>query len=431
MFSSPTHANPISAAAADKSKESGASAPPAGIPAFLWDIRFLDAFPKTMDDFRVKTLSGAVVSIISLLLMVVLLFSEASYHMSTETVDHLYVNTTRSSTLKVSLDISFHEIPCKMLSLDVVDDAGASQVGTYHQLFKHRLSPTGEQEGEPELHAPGDTLTSEETMEQLIKEHEERTGVKVSIDKPLGDNDCGNCYGAGEKGGCCNSCQEVKDAYERSGWRFKAQGISQCQRESFLEHMHDQFAEDGGCQLYGQMILNKASGHFHIAPHKDLHKGSMQAGLFSLMDLISFTFDQFNITHTVNTLSFGNTYPGIESPLDGQKRTVEDTHGMYQYYVKIVPTRYQALGQSEIESNQYSVTEHLRHLSPGSGRGLPGVYFYYEISPISALVTEKRRGALFPFLTSCCAILGGVFTVMGLVDVVLGGVIAWFQKTLL
>lgn len=385
-----------------------------------------------MDDFRVKTMSGAVVSIVSMLLMLALFLSETSYFLSTETVDHLYVNTTRSSTLKVSIDVSFPDIPCKLLSLDVVDDAGASQINAHHQVFKHRLSPAGEREGEPEKEGVlGETLTSEETMEELLKEHEERTGVKLQLEKPLRPGDCGNCYGAGNVGQCCNTCLDVKLAYEKSGWRFKPQGIAQCQREAFLENMRDQFAEDGGCQLYGTMMLNKASGHFHIAPHKDLHKGGMQAGLFSLLDLISFTFDQFNITHTVNSLSFGDQYPGIASPLDGQRRVVDDTHGMYQYYIKIVPTHYQALGKLPIESNQYSVTEHMRHLSPGSGRGLPGLYFYYEISPISALVRERRRGSFFPFLTSCCAILGGVFTVMGLVDVVLGSLVAWFTKAVL
>jgi hypothetical protein len=101
-----------------------------------------------------------------------------------------------------------------------------------------------------------------------------------------------------------------------------------------MDNMRDEFAEDGGCQIYGTIELNKASGHFHIAPHKDVHKtGMKQGGLFSLMDLISFTFDQFNITHTVNTLSFGSQFPGITSPLDNQKRVVEDTHGMYQFSV--------------------------------------------------------------------------------------------------
>jgi hypothetical protein len=61
MFSSPTHTNPI-AAATDKGK--AAENP-------LWDIRYLDAFPKTMDDFRVKTLSGAVGKFILFLIVFV------------------------------------------------------------------------------------------------------------------------------------------------------------------------------------------------------------------------------------------------------------------------------------------------------------------------------------------------------------------------
>lgn len=253
----------------------------------------------------------------------------------------------------------------------------------------------------------------------------------VPEEAPLDDSACGNCYGAGTPGMCCNTCADVKEAYERSGWRFKAHGIAQCQRESFMENMRDQFAEDGGCQIYGSLVLNKASGHFHISPHKDLHKGGTQPGLFTLMDLLSFTFDQFNITHTVNSLSFGDTFPGIASPLDGQRRLVMDTHGMYQYYVKVVPTRYRGLGRDEIESNQYSVTEHLRHLSPGSGRGLPGIYFYYEISPIQAVFEERRVESWFRFFTSCCAILGGVYTVMGLVDALIGALGGWFSKVLI
>ena len=47
---------------------------------------------------------------------------------------------------------------------------------------------------------------------------------------------------------------------------------------------------------------------------------------------------------------------------------------------------------------QYSVTEHMSHLSPGSGRGLPGIYFHYEVSPIHAIFEEKRGGMYFVFM---------------------------------
>jgi hypothetical protein len=305
------------------------------------------------------------------------------------------------------------------ISLDAFDDGGKPQLDAQHEIYKHQLSPAGFKLGSPELVELGNTVLSEAQMEQLAKHHAEKANSN-----PTG---CGNCYGAGAKGMCCNTCQEVKDAYERMGWKFHAQVVAQCSSDAYLTNMKEQFAEEGGCQVSGKISLTRNAGHFHFAPHKKLHAGGQegsQAGLFNLMELLSFTFDQFNVSHTVNSLSFGDNFPGINSPLDGQSRNVVDTHGMYQYFIKVVPTRYRALGQPEIESNQYSVTEHMSHLSPGSGRGLPGVYFNYEVSPIQASFEEKRvRGNSLSFAVSVCAIVGGVFTAMGIVDMFVGYVI--------
>ena len=69
-----------------------------------------------------------------------------------------------------------------------------------------------------------------------------------------------------------------------------------------------------------------------------------------------------------------------------------------------------------IETNQYSVTEHLRHVNPGGGRGLPGVFFFYEISPLHVEITESYRKGWIAFFTSVCAIVGGVVTIMGMID---------------
>jgi len=74
-----------------------------------------------------------------------------------------------------------------------------------------------------------------------------------------------------------------------------------------------------------------------------------------------------------------------------------------------------------IQTNQYSVTEHLRHVNPGGGRGLPGVFFFYEISPLHVEITESYRKGWIAFFTSVCAVVGGVVTVMGMVDQFLHG----------
>lgn len=95
---------------------------------------------------------------------------------------------------------------------------------------------------------------------------------------------------------------------------------------------------------------------------------------------------------------------------------------------QVVPTVYKYIDGTEVVSNQYSVTEHLRHVTPGSGRGLPGVWFYYELSPIQAVVEEHRKGFL-EFLASVCAILGGVFTIFGVLDGVVGTVMDKFWRS--
>lgn len=324
------------------------------------------------------------------------------------------MNTTKTNLLTIDFDISFPNLPCALVSIDAIDDSGLSQEGAIHEMYKHKLTALGDKDGNRLKLDLGHSVRTESQLESVVKENAEKLHVvKETVDS------CGNCYGAGTKGQCCNTCQDVKDAYARMGWRFKPQGIIQCSSEAFNTNVKEQFSEEGGCQVYGRLKLNKASGHFHIAPHKKVHENKLDTGILNLMDLISFTFDQFNVSHTINGLSFGDQYPGISNPLDGQSRSILDTHGMYQYYLKIVPTQYKYLKDKKtVQSNQYSVTEHMSHLAPGSGRGLPGVYFYYEVSPIQAVIEEKKR-SFFTFLTSCCAIIGGAYSVMGLVDLFL------------
>jgi hypothetical protein len=47
--------------------------------SLLAGLKRFDAYPKTLDDFRVETFSGAAVSIAAMTLMVLLFASELSY----------------------------------------------------------------------------------------------------------------------------------------------------------------------------------------------------------------------------------------------------------------------------------------------------------------------------------------------------------------
>ena len=50
----------------------------------------------------------------------------------------------------------------------------------------------------------------------------------------------------------------------------------------------------------------------------------------------------------------------------------------------------------------------------------PGVFFFYDVSPIRVKHTERRPPFLH-FLTSVCAVVGGVWSVSGALDAALHG----------
>mmetsp|Transcript_5038 Transcript_5038/g.8125 ORF Transcript_5038/g.8125 Transcript_5038/m.8125 type:complete len:226 (-) Transcript_5038:375-1052(-) len=202
-------------------------------------------------------------------------------------------------------------------------------------------------------------------------------------------------------------------AYGRKGWAFDYKGIPQCEGEEILSKMRD-FTSGGGCNIWGNIEVPMGGGNLHFAMLADaMHYHATHQ--LSYADLLNAAYSSFNITHRVHAFAVGEKLPGIKNPLDGRAKHIDEGHGIYQYYLKVVPTSYLRLDGQVARSNQYSVTEHLRQVVVGSNRGLPGVYFFYEMSAIQAQFEERRPG-IFVFLTSALAIIGGIFTVMGFFD---------------
>ncbi|KAG7029620.1 Endoplasmic reticulum-Golgi intermediate compartment protein 3, partial [Cucurbita argyrosperma subsp. argyrosperma] len=117
-----------------------------------------------------------------------------------------------------------------------------------------------------------------------------------------------------------------------------------------------------------------------------------------------------NITITVANfwrLSVKSVLPGNFHFAPG-KSFKSDVH-------RVVPTVYKDVSGNTIQSNQFSVTEHVRTAEVGRLQSLPAVFFFYDLSPIKVTFTEEHVSFLH-FLTNVCAIVGGVFTVSGILD---------------
>ncbi|PIA48608.1 hypothetical protein AQUCO_01400887v1 [Aquilegia coerulea] len=238
------------------------------------------------------------------------------------------------------------------------------------------------------------------------------------IDRPLqrhggrldhNETYCGSCYGAEMSDDeCCNSCEEVREAYRKKGWALtNPEMIDQCKREGFIEKVKEEAGE--GCNMEGFLEVNKVAGSFHFAPAKSFYQSNIH-----LFDLMAFQTENSNISHRINKLSFGQKFPGVVNPLDGVEWTQQTSSGMYQYFIKVVPTIYKDIRGRKINSNQFSVTEHFRS-ADGFTQSLPGVFFFYDFSPIKVSFTEENV-SLLHFMTNICAIVGGIFTVSGIID---------------
>ncbi|KAK4378604.1 hypothetical protein RND71_000466 [Anisodus tanguticus] len=373
-------------------------------------LRNLDAYPKINEDFYNRTLSGGIVTLVASVIMLVLFVNELDVIAKSVFLDQY---TSEKSAVKFDFtvildmdlmyllffkqfDITFPAVPCSLLSLDARDISGEEHFDIRHDIFKKRIDSHGsvievKQDG---IGAP--------KIERPLQRH----GGRLEHNETY----CGSCFGAETADDeCCNSCEEVREAYRKRGWGMTNPDlIDQCKREGFVQKIKDEEGE--GCNIHGSLEVNKVAGNFHFAAGKSFHQSS-----FQLFELIALQSDTYNISHRVNKLAFGDSIPGVVNPLDGVQWTQEAQNGVYQYFLKVVPTIYKGVRGRTIDSNQFSVTEHFKGSDMGLFQSITGVYFFYDLSPIKVTFTEEHV-SFFHFLTNVCAIIGGVFTVAGVVD---------------
>ncbi|EFE44363.1 hypothetical protein TRV_00895 [Trichophyton verrucosum HKI 0517] len=410
----------------------------------------LDAFAKTVEDARIRTRSGGVVTIAALLIVIYLVWGEWKDYRRVVVQPELIVDKGRGERMEIHLNMTFPNLPCELLTLDVMDVSGELQTDVDHGVNKVRLSSAAE----------GGRVIDVTALALHKKE-----------DSPahLDPNYCGDCYGVpapstAKKPGCCNTCDEVRDAYAEKNWAFgRGENVAQCIDEGYSQRIDEQRHE--GCRIEGILRVNKVAGNFHIAPGR-----SLTAGNFHAHDLDNYyhTPVPHTMTHIIHKLRFGPqlpeelysrwkwTHQDTINPLDKSEHKTNEVRYNFLYFVKVVSTSYLPLGwdptlsseahsqahrdiplgnhgvffgsQGSIETHQYSVTSHQRSLDAEdasadghkerqhSRGGIPSVMFNYEISPMKVINRETRPKSLSAFFTGVCAVIGGTLTVAAAVD---------------
>ena len=172
-----------------------------------------------------------------------------------------------------------------------------------------------------------------------------------------------------------------------------------------------------GCNVAGQILADKTKGNLHIAAGASMTQGhsdhSHHVHRLQPKDVLA----TYNVTHKINWINFGPTYPGKASPLAFSKFLHTDkTNYQINYIIKLVPTVYEEANGDQKTSFQYSVSEH-RSIVDYSRPNfpLPGIFFKWDISAYMIRQSENTGNTFARFLIRVCAVLGGSFVVLGLI----------------
>lgn len=173
-------------------------------------------------------------------------------------------------------------------------------------------------------------------------------------------------------------------------------------------------AKTPGCNLSGFVLVKKVPGTLHFLAKSPGH---------------SFDFPAMNMSHVVHQWYFGNKpsprrraalarlHPlGLTDDwadkLAGQPFTSANQRVTHEHYSQVVLTTIDPKNRGVGAYDAYEYTVHSHQYSTDD---IPASRFSYELSPIQIVVTEKPK-AWYHFITTLCAIVGGVFVVAGIVD---------------
>lgn len=349
-------------------------------------------------------------SILGWVVIALLATAEIGNYLTPRVREHMVVDTSLGQQLRIDVNMTFHALTCNDVHLDVMDVAGDNQLNVEHEMMKQRLTPDGRFIGRAGV--------------EIIGEGPLTAAKKIDFPPDY----CGSCYGAESAAhACCNTCNELIAAYQEKQWNVAPilKNSTQCLHDRAVTASNVMDGE--GCRVWGSMKVNKVAGNFHIAHGESLVRDGRHIHHFNPA-----TAPKFNVSHTIHSLSFGDPYPAMVNPMDGWQRIIskDNATGLFQYFIRVIPTVYSDtsfMGSTvNVETNQYTISDRFRPLAmpkmDGSDKPaeavLPGIFFVYELSPFMIQAQQDRLSFLH-LLTKLCAILGGIFTVLGVVDALL------------
>lgn len=432
----------------------------------------MDFYRRVPRDLTDASALGAFMSICAIIVMALLFFAESFAFLRTNITTGMAIDQNKDPQIRLNFNLTFFDLECEYASVDVWDVLGTNRQNVTKNVVKWSVDENGErlrfagknremrevkeeehEETLEELHENGVHATplNSRTFERFIEHHERvfvdffapwciwcqrlhPTWEKFAEEVAAARLDLKvvtvNCV---EEPGLCKKFRVM--AFPTLRWfengkaemdytmdRTVASLVEFSKRKSELagsrgrRNLNANGIKQRGCEVSGHLTINRVPGNFHIEAKSQNH--NLNAAMA-------------NLTHRVNHMSFGNTLDRVDRSilrvlkqvpeklkkfniLDGKSYQTPQYHQAHHHYIKVVsthfklgngiPIMYQFLEQSQVVNYQEF--------------NVPEARFSYDLSPMSVIV-EKQGRKWYDYVTSLCAIIGGTFTTLGLIDATL------------
>jgi hypothetical protein len=312
-------------------------------------LKRFDLYKKINKDVSESTATGGILSIITYTIIFLLFTHELSLYLFTSAKPTLTVEDSTSNRIKVDINIRFNSIPCALLSISYADIS--SEYFTKAILHKYPID-------------------SGRVMYEVHMTH----------DAPLTQKGCGSCYGAElYEGQCCNTCEEVLEAYTSRNWKPPdPESVLQCRHKS---NGHEDAFVGEGCLVEGEILTRKIPATIRFELN--------QLGRIMMTQMRQ----HYGGEHIVHHLGFSDPEGQVgTSPIDGFEVKEENVN---IYYLKVNPAIRN--GHRYYETNDGHIGF--------KAESFPLLAVSYDIEPITSVYKPEKT--FVEFLVSVCAIIGG------------------------
>ncbi|KAF7458425.1 endoplasmic reticulum-Golgi intermediate compartment protein 3 [Cryptosporidium felis] len=375
-------------------------------------MRQFDAFSKPIAEFRIKTAFGGYLTILSIVTMITLFYSELRYYLNITRKDEVTVdNLFSNENINIRMQLEFPKIPCDIVGIRLTNLQDNTEI----------FLP----DGGIEYHKLGSKILD---------------GSKSS--------ECGSCYDASENNSygstaCCNTCNDVFIAYDKKGIKPPQKiKFKQCVFEGSIKISSPLSSplNSEGCRVKVNGYIPKVKGRIEIS-HKRWIKYK------EMTDLEIAESHLYNFSYKISYLNFGEDLPGLNNSWKDQEylqmtnferkefsQELVFNNAYINFDMHCIPTHYNTIDDKLIKSHQFSVRSQFKNVQVSLQNGkfipdtsIPGININYDFTPFLVKMTETRRSFL-SFITECCAIIGGIFAFSGMIDILFTKLVAKIKR---